>query len=365
MSIIKFKIDEKSLFFGMYNDYERGQTATVSTPLNQSKDPKKWRTDILKLCETNLNVNSIPEMLMRKCTSKTTSQAKSKIDFLYVFNNLKLDGKPIICGCQFAFYIKEETDEMIKSKTTGKMVKNTHLGRKKLHYPQTLIYKSDGFNIDNKHVLEKILETNGGFAYIVRGFECNTVDRSLNFITSLVGLKGIFLSSVFKKQKGVGKKLLLEEISIDAQDLPEGDIAYLVNNENKSYQSVLEMFEVINKSKIENGQLGENIILKYLQEHIENISDVYHTSKDFPTSPYDIEFIQNGIKKYVEVKSTSGMKKIFNMSLGELKFMDKYKDVYVLFLVTNVKSEFPNIEMFTPEKILHLKKEYPNTRFYA
>lgn len=31
---IRFKIDEKSLFLGTYNDYKKGQTATVSTPLN-------------------------------------------------------------------------------------------------------------------------------------------------------------------------------------------------------------------------------------------------------------------------------------------------------------------------------------------
>ena len=365
MSIIKFKIDEKSLFYGMYNDYNRGQTATVSTPLNQSTNPNKWRKDILKLCDTTLKINIIPKTLLNKCMPKTTSQAKSKVEYLFVFDKLKLDGKSLNCGCQFAFYIKEEIDIMIKSKTTGKMVKNTHLGRKKLHYPQTLIYKTDGFNINNKQVLDKILDINGGFAYIVRGFECDTEERSLNFITSLVGLKGIFLSSVFKKQKGVGKKLLLEEINIDAQDLPNGDIAYLINPENKSYSSASDMFEAINKSKVENGKLGEALILKYLGENISNITDVYHTSKDFPTSPYDIEYIQNGIKKYVEVKSTSGTKKIFNMSLGELKFMDTYKDDYSLFLVTSVKDKFPNVEIFTPDKIMHMKKVYPNTRFYA
>ena len=44
------------------------------------------------------------------------------------------------------------------------------------------------------------------------------------------------------------------------------------------------------------------------------------------------------------------------MSLGELKFMDKYKDDYLLFLVTSVKDDFPNVEIFTPDKISHLKK---------
>ena len=365
MAIIKFKIDEKSLFYGMYNDYERGQTATVSTPLNQSDDPSRWRNDILRLEDTSLALHSLPIQLAKKCTSNTTSQAKTKVDSFYYFSEIKLDGKPLNCDCCFAFYIKEEIDEIIKSKKTGQMVRNTHLGRKKLHYPQTLKYKSDGFNIDNKHVLETILNQNGGFAYIVRGFECDTETRTLNFITSLVGLKGIFLSSVFRKGKGTGKKLLLEEINIDAQDLPDGDIAYLVNKENKSYSSASILFDEINKSKTENGKLGEEIIFKWLLEHIEGITDLYHTSKDFPTSPYDIEYVVNGVKKYVEVKATSGIKKIFNMSMGELKFMDSYKDDYTLFLVTDVKNQFPNINQFNPDKIKQLKKVYPTTRFYA
>lgn len=52
MEKIKFKIDEKSLFYGVYNDYKKGQTATVSTPLNQSSNPDKWRKDILELTES-------------------------------------------------------------------------------------------------------------------------------------------------------------------------------------------------------------------------------------------------------------------------------------------------------------------------
>ena len=50
----RFKIDEKSLFYGLYNDYAKGQTATVSTPINQSKDPNKWHKDIMKLFTSGL-----------------------------------------------------------------------------------------------------------------------------------------------------------------------------------------------------------------------------------------------------------------------------------------------------------------------
>ena len=41
-----FNIDEKSLFRGVKNDYSKGQSPTVHTPLNQSNDQRKWRNDI-------------------------------------------------------------------------------------------------------------------------------------------------------------------------------------------------------------------------------------------------------------------------------------------------------------------------------
>ena len=41
---------------------------------------------------------------------------------------------------------------------------------------------------------------------------------------------------------------------------------------------------------------------EYTGEYIVNgyIKDVLHTSEEFPTSPYDIEYTENGIKKYIE-----------------------------------------------------------------
>ena len=119
-----------------------------------------------------------------------------------------------------------------------------------------------------------------------------------------------------------------------------------------------------NKTKSENGKLGEEIILKQLSQQ-KGVSEIYHTSLEYPTSPYDIEYYDGNIKKYVEVKATQGNKKVFNMSSGEIKFMNRYKDDYILFLITNVKDKIPNIYMFTCDKILKLKYEHPTTRFYA
>ena len=57
-----FVIDEKSLFIGVKNDYSRGQSPTVHTPLNQSKDRGKWHTDIyefLAKCKST-DINRLP-----------------------------------------------------------------------------------------------------------------------------------------------------------------------------------------------------------------------------------------------------------------------------------------------------------------
>lgn len=364
MSKIKFKIDEKSLFYGVFNDYAKGQTATVSTPINQSKDPDKWHKDIIELYTSGLSINTLPEHLIDKCLSKTTSQANSKIDFFFEFCNLYLDGVKLNTSSSFGMYVKEETDKFIKRKTDGTMGVNTHLGRQKLHYPITLVYKTDGFDIDNKDVLDCILSQNGEFAYVVRGFECDTETKSLNFLTSLIGMKGILLSNVFRIQKGVGKKLLVDEIDLEAQDV-YSDSGMLFSTKEQGSNSNPD-FDKLNQAKVENGVLGENFVYENIKKLIgEYVEDVYHTSKFYPTSPYDIEYTENGVKKYLEVKATSGEKEVFNMSSGEMKFMKQYKDNYTLILVTEVRNEFPKVRKFECDKILSMRKEYPSVRFYA
>lgn len=363
MSFLRFKIDEKSLFYGLYNDYERGQTATISTPINQSKDPEKWHKDIIALYNSGLALSTIPSDLVDRCLNKTTSQANSKIDYFFEFKTIYLDGVLLDTKSSFGIYVKEEIDEFIKDKK-GKIVKNTHLGRQKLHYPISLFYKDYGINVNNSKVLDTILIQNGGFAFVVRGFECDTEKKSINFLTSLIGLKGTFLSNVFKIQKGVGKKLLPDEINLEAQDISTDSLVLISHNNPGKFQNT--NFDELSKAKAENGKLGEQYAYEHIKEIInEYVTDVLHTSEQFPTSPYDIEYIENGVKKYLEVKATSGTKEVFNMSSGEIKFMTKYKENYTLVLITEVKSKFPKIKKYNFNQIMGMKKEYPSTRFYA
>jgi len=357
MGKIRFRIDEKSLFLGTNNDYDRGQTATVSTPLNQSKNPKKWRNDILLLPNYNCTLKTPPEMLIRACQS--ASHSGNNIDDVFVFNNILLDGVKLDTDSQFAMYFKRETDEYI-CKQDGTKTRNTHLGRIKLHYPITFLFKSDGFNIDNQKVLNDIMKQNGGFAYVVRGFEYNDDTKELNFITSLIGPKGIYLSLVFRRKKGVGKKLM-----IDPAKVSDNDYVVVLEQSPKTIENTNSSYEIVNKSRIENGELGEDFVYQLLVKELSNDCDLYHTSLDFPQSPYDMEYVADGKKKYVEVKSTSGIRQIFNMSAGEMKFMEKYKDSYVLYLVTEVKEKFPKYKKYTYDDIVKMKKEYPSVRFYA
>lgn len=350
---IRFKIDEKSLFVGTYNDYQKGQTATVSTPLNQSKDKNKWRNDILELSKYNCNIDNPPDMLIHRCQS--ASHSGNTIDNIFIFKNILIDGKKLEVNEEFAMYFKRETDEYI-TKINGIKAKNTHLGRIKLHYPITFKYKTDGYNIDNQKILNEIIKQNGGFAYVVRGFEYYEDIQSLNFITSLIGPEGIPLSTVFKRKKGVGQKLMIDPNKVIDND-------YLVVVEQTKDINI--SYELINKSRVENGKLGEEFIYNLLLNKLDINSELYHTSIDYPQSPYDMEYIENGEKKYVEVKSTNGNKPIFNMSSGELKFMEKYKDSYKLYMVMNVKNSFPDVKEYTYYDIIKMKKEYPSVRFYA
>ncbi len=365
MAVYKFKIDEKSLYYWIYNDYDKWQTATVHTPINQSKHPEKWHNDIIALYDSWLESKHIPDILTKKCTKETTSHAKSKINYFFEFKNILLDWKPLNTDSSFWMYIKEEIDEYIINRE-WKSVKNTHFKRQKLHYPITLRHTNDWFNIDNEKVLKSICKQNWWFAFIVRWFECDTQNNTLNFITSIVWLEWIIkLSEVFLRKKWVWKKLLLDELAWD-------EINYIANNSsinqttlfNKSSLWSEVNFEQINKSRVESGKLWEEFVLNNIKTLINpNITDIYHTSEYYPTSPYDIEYLENWIKKYLEVKSTSWTKWVFHMSMYEIKFMEQFKNDYTLIFVTDVKKQPVHHKYFYNE-IKLMNHEYPTTRFF-
>lgn len=348
-----FNIDEKSLFHGVKNDYSKGQSATVHTPLNQSKDKQKWHNDIYAFLAAykSEDISKLPDRLKDLCQRQTTSKASTSLVGLYVFSKFSLDGVPFDTNASFAMYVKEETSENI-AKRDGRISANTHLGRQKLHYPTNLDYTTDGYNINNRIVLNKILEVNGGFAYVVNGFDYDTDTEILNFKTTMIGPKDVLLSNVFKRKKGVGVKLLVDGISIEYSSIVPAANKILTQKEKKSFISSLERIQESSRS---NGILGE----KYVFENIENIigekiQNKIHISQKYPLSPYDIECnMEDGKKMYIEVKSTVSEKKYFYMSRGERYFMDRYAPNYLLILVTNVKTNHKRAFKYLRKEIMN------------
>lgn len=362
-----FIIDEKSLFRGVKNDYSKGQSPTVHTPLNQSSDPKKWHNDIYDFIKGygSEDIDRIPEMLKEKCMPKTTSKASSKIVKFFVFSKFSLDGKPFNVSNSFAMYVKEETSENIVQRN-GEMTENTHLGRQKLHYPISLAHISDGYNIDNKKVLDKIIDVNGGFAYVVNGFDFDTDTKILNFKTTMIGPEGVLLSNVFKRKKGVGVKLLVDGIGLESSNLDLTQNNILTKEENRTFISTLEK---IQKSSRSNGLIGEEFVYNNIEKIIDmKPEEKRHISKLYPLSPYDIECKINGETIYIEVKSTKDNKKVFYMSKGERKFMEKYEQHYLLILVTNVVSNHRKAIKYQRKDIMDPKKmetEYQSIKYIA
>lgn len=360
-----FDIDEKSLFRGVKNDYSKGQSPTVHTPLNQSNDQKKWRNDIYDFINGygSEDIENLPDVLKEKCMPKTTSKASSIIVSFFVFSKFALDGEPFDANCSFAMYVKEETSENIVQRN-GEITENTHLGRQKLHYPITLAYISDGYKIDNRIVLDKILEVNGGFAYVVNGFDVDTDTNTLNFRTTMIGPEGVLLSNVFRRKKGVGLKLLVDGISLDKSSIVSTANKVLTKEENETFISTLEK---IQKSSRLNGAIGEEFVYDNIEKIIGTIpEEKRHISKLYPLSPYDIECKVNGETMYIEVKSTKDCKKTFYMSKGERKFMDKYERHYLLILVTNVISNHKEATKYQRKDIMNpqiMEKEYQGIKF--
>lgn len=345
-----FDIDEKSLFVGVKNNYSRGQSATVHTPLNQAKNKNDWRKDIYAFLEGHKSVDNLPERLNDLCLKKSTSQAPARIVHFYVFSKFTLDGVKFDVDKSFAMYVKEEISDTIVNRN-GVVVTNTHKGRQKLHYPKTLAYISDGFNIDNNVVLQKILDVNGGFAYVVNGFDYDDDTKTLNFRTTMVGLKDVLLSNVFIKKKGVGKKLIVDG-TFSQIGIPHISKGIISDEEENKF---LETFEKIQESSRANGRMGEEYVVNNIKRILktESITNLIHISDSYPFSPYDIECIINGEKLFIEVKSTQGSKKEFYMSKSERQFMDKYHDRYLLILVTNVKAKQKKCCQYRREEIMN------------
>ena len=126
MSTIRLPIDTKSLYFNIKNDNKTGHTATVATPLKQGASVRQELMQIVTIPE---NINSFSrESLISQILSK--SRADAKINHVFLFDRISVNGKLLGQTPLFCMYIREETSP-----------NNIHFGRQKLHYPPSLVFE--------------------------------------------------------------------------------------------------------------------------------------------------------------------------------------------------------------------------------
>jgi len=111
----------------------------------------------------------------------------------------------------------------------------------------------------------------------------------------------------------------------------------------------------------ENGMLGEEFVLKYERRRLRragrrDLSDkVRWISQESASEGYDIlSFETDGRKRLIEVKSTSGNGRVFEMSEGEWQTAMQAGSKYYLYRVTNVRAE-PGLKIFND--LCELEKE--------
>lgn len=311
MSIIRLPIDVKSLYFNIKNDNETGHTPTVATPLKQGAS---IHDELSRIVEIPENIDSYNrEELISKIQSKSRVQAK--INNIFVFDRIAVNGILLEGVPAFCMYIREETDPH-----------NVHCGRQKVHYPISLVFEDK--NIHNKNVLKAISNYLCNYAFLVEAFEYYQENQVLNFEITIVGEGNIPYSKVFINRRGVGNKFTsyFSEVS----DVYDFEIIAL--RERHGYDAVAP--DNFNDVANENVLIARSIVVDYLKEH--NAKRVRVLKEEYPYSLYDIQYSVDGKRKYAIIKQTATKSKYFNLSLSRIQFCNDFAGFVEVFLVTDV-----------------------------
>ncbi len=332
MSKLYLPIDTKSLYFNIKNDNKTGHTPTVATPLVQGSSVHTELAAILNVPE-NINSNS-KESFITKILSK--SRIPAKINRVFVFDKVSVNGIPLGDLPSFCIYIREETDP-----------NNVHLGRQKVHYPQSVSYSDTETEIDNKTVFEAVSGALNNYAYIVEAFEYDTEQRILNFDATVVGENGIPYSKVFLNKRGVGNKF--SNVFNEYADIYDSEIISM--REHLGYDAISpdNFMEVIGKNK----ELATEVVTNALKE--KGITKYRLLNQEYPYSLYDIEYSDSGKKKYIIVRFTSTKICYFNLPINHVRFFNDFSNSAVLALVADV-NDTPHLYTYTINEVNSMSK---------
>ena len=314
--IIRLPIDIKSLYFNIKNDNESGHTATVATPLKQYGGVNE---ELIKIHKIPENVHPISkELMIDQILSK--SRAEARIDKIFVFDKISVNGIQVDNIPSYAMYIREETAEGY-----------VHCGRQKVHYPTTFKFSDEYTEINNKEVIKAISETISNYAFIVEAFEYDTESRVLNFDVIIVGAKDIPYSKVFVNRRGTGIKFT----SVFSEEAESYDFEIIALRNKLGYGNVSP--DNFSEITAHNREIAEELAEKYLMKL--GASGIRKLRNEYPYALYDFEYTINGNKKYLIVRCTATKVKYFNLPINKIQFCNDFKDKVGVLLITDIIGE--------------------------
>ena len=339
MSILRLSIDTKSLYYNIKNDNQTGHTATVATPLKQGS---ATRPELLMLSQIPESIHPMSrENLIAQILSN--SRAEAKINGIYVFERIAVNGHLLMNLPAFCMYIREETNRS-----------NVHFGRQKLHYPLSLSYEDLDTCIDNKAVISAISGYMKNYAFIIEAFEYDPEGKILNFDATIVGNNQVPYSKVFVNRRGVGNKF-----------------SSFFTSESDSYDTeIIALRKKLGYDKVFPENYSDIVTKNYTQareavaEHLLSIGakKIRLLRNEYPFSLFDIEFWTDGQKRFAIVQQTATKEKTFVLPTERIQFINDFPEDTFLFLVTDVCGDKKIIKYSTNE-VNSLTKSIASIRF--
>lgn len=332
MKKIILPINTKSLYFNIKNDNLSGHTATVSTPIKQGNSTNEELQKIYRIPK-QIDFQSKPNLINELVKN---SKSSIKINNVFVFDKISVNGNMLDCGDKkFCIYLKEEVDST-----------KVQYGRIKMHYPTSLKYVDNDIDIDNRYIINLISEYLKEYAFVVNSFEYCFANDVLNLRATIVGESQIPYSKVFLINKGTGNKYtnIFNEIA-DSYDMeivslkkiygesvdPGNYNLYYMKHQDKAYE----------------------VVINYLNE--KNYNDITCLGALYPYSLYDIDYIENGKTKYMQVYFTATSNKYFNISSKRLQFLHDFSEDAKIVLISSVVDN-PVIDFYELNDILYFSK---------
>lgn len=306
MHKILLPIDTKSLYCNILNDNPKGHTCTVATPIKQGNSLNVKLNEIYKI-PLQIDFQQYPDLIDSLLKN---SKSANKINNVFVFSKIKVNGETIDTIFSYCMFVKEEIDPT-----------KTQFGRIKLHYPTSLKYSP--LDIDNKAIIASISEHLFGFAFIVDAFEFDFDDNSLNFIVTIVGYNQIPYSKVFINSKGVGEKYT--KAFKRAEDCYDSEIVIL----KKQYGDEVtpENFqEYMNKANAR----ATAVAIDYLKS--KGAKDIISHYDIYPYSIFDLKYRMNDKIEYAIVKTSYTKAIYFDLSGEERQALSLFKQSSLLFI---------------------------------